>query len=341
MSLTPREIPTGAVRYNTDSNKMEVYIGDTWLQVAVSSPDLGNSAAGVRGLNMGGQSPGNTATNSIEMITISTAGSAADFGDTTQATYSGGCVGSRTRGVYFHSHAPSTTNVIDFVTFATTGNAQDFGDRTSTEQWFGAFGNQTRGIKSGAWSPGSNILSFVTIATTGDAQDFGDLQNPAQTDGCTASPTRGLIFYGASPGNNYYNWIDYVTIATTGNTQEFGESSFGSAVYGNTAGGNSTRGISYGGAPSAPIEYVTIASTGNTTRFGDFIPTGHNTQIRYGATMCSSTRMVVGGGYTPAAIEDYYYINIATEGTFVEFGDLSVNSQRKFNKGCSNGHGGL
>ena len=339
---TAQPIPTGAVRYNTDSNKMEVYIGDTWMQVAVSSPDLGNSAAGVRGLNMGGQSPGNTVTNSIEMITISTAGSAADFGDTTQGTYSGGCVGSRTRGVYFHSHNSSgTTNVIDFVTFATAGNAQDFGDRTSTEQWFGAFGNQTRGIKSGAWTPASNILSFVTIATTGNAQDFGDLQNPAQTDGCTASPTRGLIFYGASPGNNYYNWIDYVTIATTGNTQEFGESSFGSAVYGNTAGGNSTRGISYGGAPTAPIEYVTIASTGNTTRFGDFIPTGHNTQIRYGATMSSSTRMVVGGGYTPAAIEDYYYINIATEGTFVEFGDLSVNSQRKFNKGCSNGHGGL
>ena len=26
MSINPREIPTGAVRYNTDSNKMEVYI---------------------------------------------------------------------------------------------------------------------------------------------------------------------------------------------------------------------------------------------------------------------------------------------------------------------------
>ena len=40
MSLTPKEIPTGAVRFNTDSSKMEVYIGDTWMEVAVSSPNL-------------------------------------------------------------------------------------------------------------------------------------------------------------------------------------------------------------------------------------------------------------------------------------------------------------
>ena len=40
MSINPVEIPTGAVRYNTDSNKMEVYIGSTWMEVAVSSPNL-------------------------------------------------------------------------------------------------------------------------------------------------------------------------------------------------------------------------------------------------------------------------------------------------------------
>ena len=49
MSLTPKEIPTGAVRYNTDSNKMEVYIGSTWMEVAVSSPNLDGGARGVIG----------------------------------------------------------------------------------------------------------------------------------------------------------------------------------------------------------------------------------------------------------------------------------------------------
>ena len=47
MSLTPKDIPVGAVRYNTDSNKMEVYIGDTWMEVAVSSPNLDGGARGI------------------------------------------------------------------------------------------------------------------------------------------------------------------------------------------------------------------------------------------------------------------------------------------------------
>ena len=45
---TAQPIPTGAVRYNTDSNKMEVYIGSTWMEVAVSSPILDGGARGIR-----------------------------------------------------------------------------------------------------------------------------------------------------------------------------------------------------------------------------------------------------------------------------------------------------
>ena len=78
MSLTPREIPTGAVRYNTDSNKMEVYIGSTWMEVAVSSPNLDG---GVRGLFGGGATPSNS--DVIDFITISTTGDATDFGNLT------------------------------------------------------------------------------------------------------------------------------------------------------------------------------------------------------------------------------------------------------------------
>ena len=334
----PIEVPQGAIRLNTDSHKMEFFAQDQWWEMATDVPTLNG---GVRGLNWGGQAPGNNIQNSIEMVNISTSGSAADFGDATQNTQGGGAVGSRTRGVLFHSANPSASNVIDYVTFATTGNATDFGDRTGTETWFGAFGNQTRGIKAGGWTPGSNIMDYITIAQTGNAVDFGDLQNGAQTDGCTASPTRGLIMFGAAPGNNYYNTIEFVTIASTGNAHDFGDTPNHAGVYGNTAGGNSVRGISYGGAPAAPIEYVIIASKGNATLFGDFIPSGHNAQIRYGASFSSSTRMVVGSGYTPAAVEGYYSMNIETGGTFVEFGDLSVHSQRKLSKGCSNGHGGL
>ena len=59
MSINPREIPTGAVRYNTDSNKMEVYIGSTWMEVSVNSQAL---SGGVRAVIMTGYGPADTNT---------------------------------------------------------------------------------------------------------------------------------------------------------------------------------------------------------------------------------------------------------------------------------------
>ena len=98
MSINPVEIPTGAVRYNTDSNKMEVYIGSTWMEVATSSPNLDG---GTRGLFVGGwrNSPSTARSNGIDFITISTTGDATDFGDLSRrASYMGTC-SSRTRGI--------------------------------------------------------------------------------------------------------------------------------------------------------------------------------------------------------------------------------------------------
>ena len=78
MSLIPKTVPTGAIRYNTDSNKMECFNGTKWMQVAVSSPDLNG---GSRGLFGGGYTP--SFINTINYITIETAGNAIDFGDLT------------------------------------------------------------------------------------------------------------------------------------------------------------------------------------------------------------------------------------------------------------------
>ena len=38
---------TGSIRYNTDSNKMECYIGDKWMIVSTSSPNLDGGARGI------------------------------------------------------------------------------------------------------------------------------------------------------------------------------------------------------------------------------------------------------------------------------------------------------
>ena len=122
MSINPREIPTGAVRYNTDTDRMEVYIGSTWMEVAVSSPSLDG---GGRGLVAGGNFPDQS--NSIQFVTISTLGKTQDFGDRTEAGSQVAHLSSTTRACFQGDSSPYN-NVIDYVQIATTGDAFDFGD---------------------------------------------------------------------------------------------------------------------------------------------------------------------------------------------------------------------
>ena len=127
MSLPPVEIPLGAMRFNSDSQKLEYWNGDVWMQVHTFSPNLDG---GARGLYAMGQTP--SVTNVIGYFTIPTAGNATDFGDLTVARSDGAGVASPTRGLLVGGENPSDDfNTIDYVTIATTGNASDFGDLTS------------------------------------------------------------------------------------------------------------------------------------------------------------------------------------------------------------------
>ena len=78
---------TGAVRYNTDSNKMECYIGSTWMEVAVSSPNLDG---GARAIFSAGRTASGSPQNTMDYITISSQGNAIDFGDATDDSFSAG-----------------------------------------------------------------------------------------------------------------------------------------------------------------------------------------------------------------------------------------------------------
>ena len=40
MSLPPVEIPLGAMRFNSDSQKLEYFNGEIWMQVHTFNPDL-------------------------------------------------------------------------------------------------------------------------------------------------------------------------------------------------------------------------------------------------------------------------------------------------------------
>jgi hypothetical protein len=154
---------------------------------------------GGRGLFACGQTP--SSVDTVDFITISTAGDATDFGNL-QSADRHGCngSGSTTRGLF--CGGGSNTNIedtIDFFTIASTGNATDFGNLTGIHRSHGAFGDQTRCITAGGSNNSAylNVIEFMTIANTGNGTDFGDLT--AATDSGSSgvnSPTRGVIMGG-------------------------------------------------------------------------------------------------------------------------------------------------
>ena len=314
----------GQLRYNTDSNKVELYDGSQWTEVQSSRPDLNGGARGV----FGGGGPNNV----IDYITISSTGNAQDFGDLLVSRYSIAACSSNTRGLFGGGGGP-TTNLIDYVTIASTGNAQDFGDLFTGRYGLGACSSSTRGVVGGGFAGAfTNLIDYVTIASIGNAQDFGDLtQSRGDMSACSSS-TRGLF----NGGNGPSNVIDYITISSIGNAQDFGDLTQGRRYQGTCS--NATRALFGGGfAPTTTniIDFITISTLGNAVKFGDL------TAIRAGLSACASpTRGVWSGGYTPVINYNIIdYVTILTQGNAVDFGDLTV--ARNYASGLSNAHGGL
>ena len=69
------EIPLGATRFNSDSQKLEYWNGSAWYQVLTFSPNLDGGTRGC--ISMGGDVPSFPGT--IEYITIPTQGNATDL----------------------------------------------------------------------------------------------------------------------------------------------------------------------------------------------------------------------------------------------------------------------
>ena len=341
MSIIPVTVPTGAIRYNTDSNKMECFDGTKWMQVSVSSPDLAQSGekSGTRGLWLGGAnwsnpSPYNLA--EVDAISLASNGNAFDFGDMTEARRNGGQCANASRALLAGGYVSSRVNTIDFITISSTGNGTDFGDRTTEGSAVAGAANATRGIWHGANTPtNTNIIDYITIATTGNATDFGDASHTNNNNAGFSSPTRAI--FGANGPNGD---CDFITIPTTGNAVDFTSTARTEVP---AAGSNSTRGIFAGGenqpagAGTNVIVFHTISTLGNFANFGDL------TAVRKGAGgMSSSTRFAVGGGSnssSPNGINVIDYVIFATQGDAVDFGDLT--GAKNPYAGCSNGHGGL
>ena len=336
------EIPAGAMRFNSDSQKLEYWNGSAWFQVHTATPNLasaGDSTPGARGLFGGGATnPTSNDVDTIDYINIASTGNAIDFGNLTDARDFVHASSSATRGVFFGGTDPGVVGAgeIDYVTISSTGNAVDWGINQTTDQRnAGAIGNQTRGIYGGT-AGNNNIIEYITFATTGTRNDFGDLIVSCQGNSATNSPVRG-VFMGAYSGGVGTNVIQFITIATTGNSQDFGDLIQARAQSSAGTVSNGVRGLVGGGTTPTylnSIEYVNIATTGNAMNFGDLSNT-----IRIPGSSSSATRGVFAGGDSPTYINTIEYIIISTEGDAVDFGDLT--QARHGSAGVSNGHGGL
>jgi len=347
------QAPAGAIRFNTDSRKLEVYIGGPvgygtlpngqWMQVDSFTPEI--ATGGARGV-FGGGTP---STNVIDYVNISSTGDAIDFGDLIDPTQSASTCSSSTRGVFGGGNvfplSPPRTNVIQYITISSTGDAQDFGDLSIDKNNLASCSNSTRGVFGGGVTPTPattvlNTIEYITISSTGDAIDFGDLSVGKSGLASCSNSTRGVFGGGVTPtpATTVLNTIEYITISSAGNASDFGDLSVGKN--GVSACSNSTRGVFGGGRDPSylnTIEYITISSNGDAIDFGD-LSVGKTT---IGACS-SSTRGVFGGGFfSPPTTRSNVieYVNIMSTGNAVDFGDLTVG--RNNAGGLSNGHGGL
>ena len=346
------EIPRGAIRFNTDSNKPELWDGSQWAEFQLSTPNLGRSAdrqPGARGVFQGGLTPSESAT--VDYINISSTGDAIDFGDLSGNRRLGAGFASSTRVFSVGGFdGSSSSSEVEFFTIASTGNAIDFGSGLDNATRSNAgVANATRGLSFGGTAPKGDEIDYITMASNGSGVvTFG---NPITSPGSaisqaygTASPTRAIIGGGETPGR--INTIQFVTIATLGDAQDFGDLS--AAVSGIAAFGNATRGI-FGGGEISPnflstMESVNFASTGNAVIFGEL--TQGTGGLRQQGSASSPTRGVFAGGSndTPSSSTVYnviQYVNIPTEGDAVDFGDLSAGRWQIMNGTTSNAHGGL
>jgi len=329
--------PVGALRFNTDTAKLEYFDGNQYVNITTDSPEA--NTGGGRGLFGGGcTSPGGSDdrhVNTIDFITLSTTGNATNFGDLTyRADFMAACA-SRTRGFWVGGTDPGTSGLagMDTVTISSRGNATDFGDDIP-HRGNGGFSDQTRGIFPSV-NGGTNVINYITMAATGTAIDFGDMTTATGAGGGLSSPTRGVMAGGDNPA--VINIIQYLTISTLGNTSDFGDlSSLRSYPVG---GSSATRGLFMSGYNPSPgtnvniIEFIEIATLGNASDFGDLLVAS-----RHAGGTSSCVRAVCTSG-SPGFAGSIDFVQIATTGDATDFGDMS--QIRRGLAGCSNAHGGL
>ena len=327
------KVPVGALRFNTESNKLEYFDGTRYVNITTSSAEQNSGTrGGIASGGFNGPAPGTR----IEQVNIATTGNAVDFGNVEGSNYTERMGGSN--HIYaFYAGGYNTTNPVGRFTIAIGNDAIDFGDLIQDTHSGAGASNRTRLLMwSGAIdSPAQSKISAFTMASAGNAEDFGDQLGSGGNGGGMNSPTRAVY-----AGTNATSNIQYVTTSTFGNAAAFGDLSTGQRSC--KASSNATRGIIPGGyiAPDNTniIDFIQLATLGKAIDFGDL-----SLKIRSGASYSSPTRCIAthGGYVTPSGSNTNLieYVEIPSKGNAIDFGDTTQANRAA--APYSNCHGGL
>lgn len=179
-----------------------------------------------RGIFTGGGDPGTQYQCVIDVVNISSIGSATYFGNLTQARKSiaqGVSNATGNRGVIAGGNLGTYQNTIDYINITSESNASDFGDLLVIMGQPGSVNNGTnnRGLFAGGYNGSTtNSISYITVTSLSNAQDYGDL---GADNGGIRGTSNGVDNRGIFGGGNATNIVQYVNINSLSNTSDFGD----------------------------------------------------------------------------------------------------------------------
>ena len=167
------------------------------------------------------------------------------------------------------------------------------------------------------------------IAGVSTVNSTGCMKIPSGPTEFRGGRGRGIFAGGTlSPGSPRTNKIEFITVASTGNATDFGDLSAAKnrgASCSSSTRGVFANGIADPGSSVNTVEFITISATGNAFDFGDLVgnKTGSDHK-RYGITgFSNNTRGLFAGGYSPVRSTTIEFINIASKGDAIFFGELT------------------
>ena len=284
--------------------------------------------------------------NTIDSMTMASAGNVVDFGDMAQARVNGCGYGNSTKAFSAGgSTNPSNSgysNAIEVVTIASTGNSVDYADLAEETIGNSGCSSTTSGyVMTGSTGSGNTATVLHNDLSSGGAgSEFGDLSQARDRSTGTDNSVIGVNSGGRTPSS--VNTIDFFTMATTGNGSDFGDltqARFYSAGFDDSNSGldysdiqrpsvnympGSGRVLMLGGNRAGgdrnTIDTYNINTFGNSFDFGDLVQiTDHNGG-------CASLTRAFSMGGVNSSTTIIQAVQFANQGNAFDFGDLTIGS---------------